>query len=94
MLYQSFEKRPPAEKGAQADSSVTAAQRGFGAAANLAGIPEIGAFLNGPKGGTSYWDSAPAYWTAVLVDGKDAVKEAAKLSKIWKTNTDSGKANL
>ena len=92
--YQAIEKRPPAEKGAQADSSVTAAQRGFGAAANLAGIPEIGAFLNGTKGGTSYWDSAPAYWSAVLVDGKDPVKEASKLAKIWRTNTDGGKANL
>ena len=92
--YQAIEKRPPAGKGAQSDSSVTAAQRGFGAAAANAGIPQIGAFLNGIKGGTSYWDSAPAYWTAVLVDGKDAVKEAAKLSKIWKANTDGGKANL
>jgi maltose-binding protein MalE len=92
--YQAIEKRPPAEKGAQSDSSVTAAQRGFGSAANLAGIPEIGAFLNGTKGGTSYWDSAPAYWSAVLVDGKDAVKEASKLSKIWRANVDGGKADL
>ena len=92
--YQAIEKRPPAEKGAQADSSVTAAQRGFGAAANLAGIPEIGAFLGNNKGGASYWDSAPAYWSSVLVDGKDAVKEAAKLSLIWKANTAAGKSNL
>jgi maltose-binding protein MalE len=92
--YQAIEKRPPAEKGAQSDSSVTAAQRGFGSAASLAGIPEIGAFLNGTKGGTSYWDSAPAYWSAVLVDGKDAVKEASKLSKIWRANTDGGKGSL
>ena len=92
--YQAIEKRPPAEKGAQSDLSVTAAQRGFGAAANLAGIPEIGAFLNGTKGGTSYWDSAPAFWTAVLVDGKDPVKEASKLAKIWRANTDGGKGDL
>ena len=92
--YQAFEKRPPAEKGAQADSTVSAGQRGFGSAASLAGIPQIGAFLNSNKGGASYWDSAPAFWTAVLVDGKDAVKEASKLAKIWKANTDGGKGDL
>jgi arabinogalactan oligomer / maltooligosaccharide transport system substrate-binding protein len=92
--YQAIEKRPPAEKGAQADSSVSAAQRGFGSAASLAGIPQIGAFLNSNKGGANYWDSAPAYWSAVLVDGKDAVKEASKLSKIWRANTDGGKGDL
>jgi arabinogalactan oligomer/maltooligosaccharide transport system substrate-binding protein len=92
--YQAFEKRPPAEKGAQADSTVSAGQRGFGSAASLAGIPQIGAFLNSNKGGANYWDSAPAFWTAVLVDGKDPVKEASKLSKIWKANTDGGKGDL
>ena len=92
--YQAIEKRPPAEKGAQADPTVSAGQRGFGSAASLAGIPQIGAFLNSNKGGASYWDSAPAYWSAVLVDGKDAVKEAAKLSKIWRANTDGGKGDL
>jgi maltose-binding protein MalE len=92
--YQAFEKRPPAEKGAQADSTVSAGQRGFGSAASLAGIPQIGAFLNSNKGGANYWDSAPAFWTAVLVDGKDAVKEASKLAKIWKANTDGGKGDL
>jgi arabinogalactan oligomer/maltooligosaccharide transport system substrate-binding protein len=92
--YQLLEKRPPAEKGAQADSSVSAAQRGFGSAASLAGIPQVGAFLNSNKGGANYWDSAPAYWTAVLIDGKDAVKEASKLASIWRTNTDGGKGDL
>ena len=92
--YQAIEKRPPAEKGAQTNSTVTAAQRGFGSAASLAGIPQIGAFLNSNKGGANYWDSAPAYWSAVLVDGKDAVKEASKLSKIWRANTAGGKGDL
>jgi arabinogalactan oligomer / maltooligosaccharide transport system substrate-binding protein len=92
--YQALEKRPPAEKGAQADATVSAAQRGFGAAASLAGIPQIGAFLGNNKGGANYWDSAPAYWTAVLIDGKDAVKEASKLASIWRVNTDSGKGDL
>jgi arabinogalactan oligomer/maltooligosaccharide transport system substrate-binding protein len=92
--YQALENRPPAEKGAQADSTVSAGQRGFGSAASLAGIPQIGAFLNSNKGGANYWDSAPAYWTAVLVDGKDAVKEASKLAAIWRANTDGGKGDL
>jgi maltose-binding protein MalE len=92
--YQAIEKRPPAEKGAQADSTVSAGQRGFGSAASLAGIPQIGAFLNSNKGGANYWDSAPAFWTAVLVDGKDPVKEASKLAKIWQANTDGGKGDL
>ena len=92
--YQALEGRSPAEKGAQSDSSVTAAQRGFGSAASLAGIPQIGAFLNSNKGGASYWDSAPAYWTAVLIDGKNAVSEAAKLASIWRANTDGGRSDL
>ena len=92
--YQALEKRPPAEKGAQADTTVSTAQRGFGSAASLAGIPQIGAFLNSNKGGASYWDSAPAYWTAVLIDGKDPIKEATKLSAIWRQNADGGKGDL
>ena len=92
--YQTLELRPPAEKGAQADASVSAGQRGFGSAASLAGIPQIGAFLNSNKGGANYWDSAPAYWKAVLIDGKDAVAEASKLAAIWRVNTDGGKGDL
>ena len=92
--YQAIELRPPAEKGAQSDASVSAGQRGFGSAASLAGIPQIGAFLNSNKGGANYWDSAPAYWKAVLIDGKDAVKEASKLAAIWRVNVASGKSDL
>ena len=94
VAYQKFEGRPPAEKGAQADASVAAGQKGFGSAASLAGIPQIGAFLNNNAGGASYWDSAPAYWTAVLVNGKDPLVEAKKLAKIWKKNMLAGKSDL
>jgi maltose-binding protein MalE len=94
VLYQKYEGRPPAEKGAALDATVTEAQRGFGAAASLSSIPQIGAFLNNNTGGAPYWDSAPAYWTAVLVDGKDAVTEGNKLAGIWRTNTSAGKADL
>jgi maltose-binding protein MalE len=92
--YQAIEGRPPAEKGAQADATVTAGQKGFGSAASIAGIPQIGAFLNNNAGGANYWDSAPAYWTAVLVDGKDAVREGSKLAAIWSANTTAGKGDL
>lgn len=94
VAYQKFEGRPPAEKGAQADASVSAGQKGFGSAASLAGIPQIGAFLNNNAGGASYWDSAPAYWTAVLVNGKDPLVEAKKLAAIWKKNMLTGKSDL
>jgi hypothetical protein len=94
VLYQKYEGRPPAEKGAGLDATVTAAQRGFGAAASLSSLPQIGAFLNNNTGGASYWESAPAYWTAVLVDGKDAVVEGNKLAAIWRANTNAGKADL
>jgi arabinogalactan oligomer/maltooligosaccharide transport system substrate-binding protein len=85
VAYQLNEKRPPAEKGAASDATVTDGQKGFGASAAAASIPQVGAILNGPSG-KSYWDSAPAYWTAVLVDGKDAVTEAKKLAAIWRAN--------
>ncbi len=94
VAYQKFEGRPPAAKGAQADPSVSDGQKGFGLAASLAGIPQIGAFLNNNKGGANYWDSAPAYWTAVLVNGKDPLVEAKKLAAIWKKNVAAGKSDL
>ena len=92
--YQALEGRPPAEKGAQSDASVAAGQKGFGSAASIAGIPQIGAFLNTNAGGANYWDSAPAFWTAVLVDGKDPVVEGNKLAAIWRANTTAGKSDL
>jgi arabinogalactan oligomer/maltooligosaccharide transport system substrate-binding protein len=94
VAYQALEGRPPAEKGAQSSSAVSAGQKGFGAAASVAGIPQIGAFLNNNKGGANYWDSAPAFWTAVLVDGKDVATESKKLANIWRTNTSAGKSDL
>lgn len=94
VAYQKYEGRPPAAKGAQSDPSVADGQKGFGSAASLAGIPQIGAFLNNNAGGASYWDSAPAYWTAVLVNGKDPIVEAKKLAAIWKKNVATGKADL
>ena len=94
VAYQALEGRPPAEKGAQSSSAVSAGQKGFGAAASIAGIPQIGAFLNNNKGGANYWDSAPAFWTAVLVDGKDVATESKKLANIWRTNTTAGKSDL
>lgn len=84
VAYQKYEKRPPAQKGAAASASVSDGQKGFGASAAAASIPQVGAILNGS--GKSYWDSLPAYWTAVLVDGKDPVAEAKKLAAIYRNN--------
>lgn len=92
--YQAVEGRPPAAKAASSSTALSAGQKGFGSAAALAGIPQIGAFLNTNKGGANYWDSAPAYWTAVLIDKKDATVEARKLAAIWKGNVAAGKADL
>ena len=92
--YQKIEGRPPAEKGAALDATVSVAQRGFGAAASLSSIPQIGAFLNNNAGGANYWDSAPAYWTAVLVDGKNPVTEGNKLAAIWRENISAGRSDL
>jgi hypothetical protein len=49
--------------------------------------------LNGPSG-KSYWDALPAYWTAVLVDGKDAIVEARKLAAIYRANLALAKGDL
>jgi len=86
VAYQKYEKRPPAEKGAASSPSVTDGQKGFGASASAASLPQVGAILNGASGSKSYWDALPAYWTAVLVDGKDPVAEAKKLAAIYRTN--------
>ena len=93
VAYQKIEKRPPAEKGAASDPSVSAGQKGFGAAAAAASVPQVGAVLNGPSG-KSYWDALPAYWTAVLVDGKDATVEARKLAAIYRANLAAAKGDL
>ena len=94
VAYAAVEGRPPAEKGAQKSQLVLPGQKAMGVAAGLSSIPQIGAFLNTNAGGANYWDSSGAYWTAVLVDGKDPVAEAKKLAAIWKANVAAGKADL
>ena len=94
VAYQAEEFRPPAEKAAQKSQLVLPAQRAMGLAAARSSIPQIGAFLNTNAGGANYWDSAPDYWTAILVDGKDPLAEAKKLAAIWKANVAAGKADL
>jgi arabinogalactan oligomer/maltooligosaccharide transport system substrate-binding protein len=92
--YQKYEKRAPAQAVAATNVNLNAAQRGFGASAAAASIPEIGVILNGPSGGISYWDALPAFWTAVLIDGKDAVAEARKLAAIYKANLTAAKNDI
>ena len=94
IAYQAIELRPPAQKNAQKAEAITEAQKGFGKAGAIAGIPQIGAILNGATGSKSYWDLLPAFWTAVLVDGKDPVSEASKLDAFFKTNIAAGIKDL
>jgi len=90
VAYENIELRPPANKKAQKDATITAAQKGFGKAGAIAGIPQIGAILNGAPGGKSFWDLLPAFWTDVLVNGKDPVASAQKLDTFFQTNVAAG----
>jgi maltose-binding protein MalE len=94
VAYEIVEARPPAGKDAQKSPFVLPAQKAMANAAALSSIPQIGAFLGNESGGASYWASSGAYWTAVLVDGKDPLVEAKKLAAIWKANVAGGKADL
>lgn len=94
VAYQKYEKRAPAEATAAKSVNLGAAQRGFGSSAARASLPEIGVVLNGPSGGTAYWGALPAYWTAVLVDGKDAIAEAKKLRAIYAANLRAAASEL
>jgi hypothetical protein len=91
--YQAVELRPPAEKGAQSKMEYTALAN-FGKAVSKAGVPEIGSILNGTTGSLSYWDAVPAYWTAVLVNGKDPKAEAVKLNEYLAKNLAAGAKDL
>jgi maltose-binding protein MalE len=94
VAYENIELRPPANKKAQKDASISAAQKGFGKSGSLAGIPQIGAILNGAPGGKSYWDLLPAFWTDVLVNGKDPVASAAKMDSFFQANIAAGVPQL
>ena len=91
--YQAVELRPPAEKGAQSKMEFTALAN-FGKAVSKAGVPEIGSILNGTTGSLSYWEAVPAYWTAVLVNGKDPRAEAVKLNEYLAKNLAAGAKDL
>jgi hypothetical protein len=66
----------------------------FGNAVSKAGVPEIGSILNGTTGSLSYWEAVPAYWTAVLVNGKDPKAEAVKLNEYLAKNLAAGAKDL
>jgi arabinogalactan oligomer / maltooligosaccharide transport system substrate-binding protein len=90
-MYQKIEGRPAASKDGAAFSP-TAGQKGFAKVAGITSLPQIGAILDGDK--TSYWEALPAFWTAVLVDGKSASAEATKLAAIFKANLAKGLKDL
>jgi maltose-binding protein MalE len=88
VLYQNIEQRPPANK--EAASQAGAAQKGFGNAAAVASIPQIGNILNGAAGGTSYWDALPAFWDDVLVKNIAPKTAVTKLNAIFVKNRAAG----
>jgi arabinogalactan oligomer/maltooligosaccharide transport system substrate-binding protein len=90
-MYQKIEGRPAASKDGAAFSP-TAGQKGFAKVAGTSSLPQIGAILDGDK--TSYWAALPAFWTAVLVDGKSPSAEATKLAGIFKANLAKGLKDL
>jgi arabinogalactan oligomer/maltooligosaccharide transport system substrate-binding protein len=90
LAYQRFEQRPPANK--QAALQATAGQAAFSRVAAQASVPQLGSVLNGVS--KSYWDSLPAFWTAVLVEGKDPTAESRKLNTILKKNLVAGAKNF
>jgi maltose-binding protein MalE len=92
VAYQKFEQRPPANKAAAAKSS--AAQKGFGSAAGVASVPQIGAILNGHTGSTSYWDALPQFWTDVLVKKVAPGVAVSKLNQLFKKNIVEGMKTL
>jgi len=94
IAYENIELRPPAQKDAQKDASVSDAQKGFGKSGSIAGIPQIGGILNGATGSKSFWDLLPAFWTDVLVNGKDPATSAAKMDSFFQTNIAAGIKDL
>jgi hypothetical protein len=90
-MYQKIEGRPAASKDGAAFSP-TAGQKGFAKVAGITSLPQIGAILDGDK--TSYWEALPAFFTAVLVDGKSASAESTKLAAIFKANLAKGLKDL
>ena len=50
--------------------------------------------LNGATGSKSYWDLLPAFWTDVLVNGKDPVTSVAKMDAFFQTNIAAGIKDL
>ncbi len=92
LAYQANEQRPPANIAAAARAN--AAQKGFGAAAARASVPQIGAILNGHRGSTSYWDALPAFWNDVLVKKVAPRAAVAKLNTIFRKNIAEGVKSL
>jgi maltose-binding protein MalE len=92
VAYQKFEQRPPANKAAAAKSAP--AQKGFGGAAAVASVPQIGAILNGSKGNASYWDALPNFWNDVLVKKTAPGTSVSKLNTVFKKNIVEGMKTL
>ena len=89
LKYQKQENRPPANLQAALSASVGA--KGFARAASQASIPLVAPIITSTAGGATYWDATPAFWSNVLVDGKNVNTQATKLAGIFKKNIAAGK---
>ncbi|MEY4714400.1 MAG: hypothetical protein RIQ37_730 [Actinomycetota bacterium] len=92
VLYARHEQRPPAHKAAS--GAVSDGAKAFSRTGNQAGMPQIGDILGNSAGGKNFWDALPAYWTAVLIEGKDVAAETKKLNTLFKKNVAEGSKSL
>ena len=92
VLYARYEQRPPAHKGGA--GAVSDGAKAFSRTGNQAGMPQIGDILGNSAGGKNYWDALPAYWTAILTEGKDVAAETKKLNTLLKKNVVEGAKSL
>jgi arabinogalactan oligomer/maltooligosaccharide transport system substrate-binding protein len=92
VLYARHEQRPPAHKAAS--GAVSDGAKAFSRTGNQAGMPQIGDILGNSAGGKNYWDALPAYWTAILTEGKDVAAETKKLNTLLKKNVVEGAKSL
>jgi maltose-binding protein MalE len=88
VLYARYEQRPPSHKAAI--GAVSAGAQAFAKTGTQAGMPQLGPILDSAAGGQKYWDALPAYWTAVLTQGKDVAAETRKLNTLLKKNVADG----
>jgi hypothetical protein len=90
-MYQAS-KRPPANNvaGAQVTDPLTLGV----AKAAQGGTPQVDALLNDKTGGTNWYDTLSALYTAIFTQGKDATSSLNAAAAIVQKNFDDAAASL